>query len=105
MSTGLRNLTSRNSRDDRRVNNKFKSNLLDLDVKHVQIYLYGGKKSPYEVALIFEYPKAELNAVNPKIGLCLESFAVGDRAKRAFAGGETEDIEGTGEEAEPTVTF
>ncbi len=92
-------------KDDLKGNNKFKSNLLDLDVKHVQIYLYGGKESPYEVALIFEYPKAELNAVNPKIGLCLESFAVGDRAKRAFAGGETEDIEGTGEEAEPTVTF
>ena len=92
-------------KDDPKGNNKFKSNLLDLNVKHVQIYLYGGKDSPHEVALIFEYPKAEHNAVNPKIGLCLESFAVGDKAKRAFAGGETEDIEGTGGEAAPTVTF
>jgi hypothetical protein len=92
-------------KDDKKRNNTFKSNLLDLNAKNVQIYLYGGKNSPYEVALIFEYPKAEHNAVNPKIGLCLESFAVGDMAKRAFAGGETEDIEGTGEEAPPPVAF
>ncbi len=85
--------------------NTFKYNLLDLTAKYVQIYLYGDKNSPYEVALIFEYPKAEHNAVNPKIGLCMESFAVGDKAKRAFAGGETEDIEGTGEEAPPPVAF
>ena len=55
--------------------------------------------------MIFEYPKAEHNTVNPKIRLCLESFAVGDKAKRAFAGGETEEIEGTGEEAPPPVVF
>jgi len=88
-----------------KLNNTFKYDLLDLTAKNVQIYLYGDKNSPYEVALIFEYPKAEHNAVNPKIGLCLESFAVGDRAKRAFAGGENEDIEGTGEEAPPPVAF
>lgn len=86
-------------------NNTFKYYLLGLNAKKVQIYLYGDKNSPYEVALIFEYPNAEQNAVNPKIGLCLESFAVGDKAKRAFAGGETEDIEGTGEEAPPPVAF
>ena len=63
------------------------------------MYLYGDKNDPYEVALIFEYPKAEHNTVNPKIRLCLESFAVGDKAKRAFAGGETEEMEGTGEES------
>jgi len=90
---------------DRPTDNTIMYKLLDLNAKHVQIYLYSGKNSPYEVALIFEYPKAEHNAVNPKIGLCLESFAVGDKAKRAFAGGETEDIEGTGGEAAPTVTF
>ena len=65
------------------------------NAKNVQIYLYGNKNSPYEVALIFEYPKTEHNTVNPKIGLCLESFAVGDKAKRAFAGGEAEE-EGRG---------
>lgn len=91
-------------KDDTKRDNTFRYNLLDLNAKNVQIYLYG-KNSPHEVALIFEYPKAEHNAVNPKIGLCLESFAVGDKAKRAFAGGETEDIEGTGEEAPPPVAF
>jgi len=92
-------------KDEMKRLNTFKYHLHELNAKNVQIYLYGGKNSPHEVALFFEYPKAEHNAVNPKIGLCLESFAVGDRAKRAFAGGETEDIEGTGEAAEPTVTF
>ncbi len=88
-----------------KLNNTFKYNLLDLTAKNVQIYLYGEKNSPYEVALIFEYPKAEHNAVNPKIGLCLESFAVGDKAKKAFAGGETDETEATGEETAPAVTF
>jgi len=92
-------------KDDTKRDNTFKYKLLDLTAKYVQIYLYGDKNSPYEVALIFEYPKAEHNAANPKIGLCMESFAVGDKAKRAFAGGETEDIEGTGEAAPPPVAF
>jgi len=98
-------LTVSEFKDDPKGNNTFKYKMLDLNAKNLQIYLYGGKNSPYEVALIFEYPKAEHNSVNPKVGLCLESFAVGDKAKRAFAGGETEDIEGTGEEAAPTATF
>ncbi len=88
-----------------KLNNTFKSNLLDLNAKEVQVYLYGSKSDPYEVALIFEYPKTEHNAVNPKIGLCLESFAVADKAKRAFAGGETEDLEGTGEGTASPVAF
>jgi hypothetical protein len=92
-------------KDDTKRDNTFKYKLLDLNAKNVQIYLYGGKNSTHEVALIFEYPKAEHNAVNPKIGLCMESFAVGDKAKRAFAGGETEDIEGAGEEAPSPVAF
>ncbi len=92
-------------KDETKRNNTFKYKLLDLNAKNVQIYLYGGKNSPYEVALVFEYPKAEHNAVNPKIGLCLESFAVGDKAKRAFAGGEIEDMEGAGEEAPSPVAF
>ena len=83
----------------------FKASEVDMGVKKVQVYVYGSKNDPYEVALIFEYPKAEQNAVSPKIRLCLESFAVGEKAKRAFAGGETEEVEGTGEESAPTVTF
>jgi hypothetical protein len=90
-----------------RTHNTFKYKMLDLSTKEVQIYLYGSKNSPYEVALIFEYPKAEHAAVNPKIKLCLESFAVGDKAKRAFAGGEVEEegLEGGGEEGSQPVAF
>ena len=45
--------------------------------------------------------------INPKIGLCLESFAVGEKARRAFAGrGETDDEvggEGPAEESAPRL--
>jgi len=80
-------------KEEKKQNNTFKHAQLDLQAKYVQIYLYGDKASPHKVALVFEYPKAERNAVDPKIGLCLESFAVGERARRSFAGGETE-VEG-----------
>jgi hypothetical protein len=74
--------------------NAFRTKSLDLTAKEVQLYLYGDKNSPYEVALVFEYPKERHNSINPKIGLCLESFAVGEAAKRAFAsGGEIEGID------------
>jgi hypothetical protein len=74
--------------------NTFKTKTLDLTAKQVQLYLYGDKNSPYEVALIFEYPKEEHDSINPKIGLCLEAFAVGAPARRLFAGGgETESGE------------
>ena len=88
-------------KEEKKLNNTFKAKTIDLNAKNVQVYLYGNKTSPYEVALIFEYPKAEHSALNPKIGLCLESFAVGEKAKRAFAGGETDEEfggEGPGEE-------
>jgi hypothetical protein len=81
--------------------NTFKALTLDLAAKEVQIYLYGTKSTPYKVALIFEYPKSEKNAVSPKIGLCLASFAVGEPARLAFAGGEVEEnAEGEGEGGE-----
>jgi hypothetical protein len=83
-------------KEEKRLNNTFRHATLDLQAKFVQIYLYGTEATPHQVALIFEYPKAERNSVDPKIGLCLESFAVGDRARRAFAGGEIEE-EGGGE--------
>jgi hypothetical protein len=77
--------------------NSYKFTKLDLATKEVQIYLYGpDKNSPYNVALIFEYPKTEVNSLSPKIGLSLEAFAVGEAARRIFAGGS--EAEG-GEEA------
>jgi hypothetical protein len=66
--------------------NNFKGKTIDLSAKRVQIYIYGDEKAPYQVALIFEYPETEHNALNPKIGLCLESFATGEAARRSFQG-------------------
>lgn len=66
--------------------NPYKFTKLPLDGKEAQVYIYGEPNSTYEVALIFEYPTKELNYMDPKIGLCLESFAVGERANRAFSG-------------------
>ena len=83
-------------KEDNRRENTFRSKTIDLNEKTVQVYLYGGKNSPHKVALIFEYPKTERNAVDPKIALCLESFAVGERARRAFAGVDIEEDESEG---------
>jgi hypothetical protein len=76
--------------------NSYKVAKLDRTTKEVQVYLYGDKNGPYNVALIFEYPKAEVNSLSPKIGLSLEAFATGEAARRSFAG--SSEAEG-GEEA------
>ena len=39
------------------------------------------KNDPYEVALIFEYPRSEHTNLFGKIDLCLESFALGNKAQ------------------------
>ena len=70
--------------------NNYKEVKLDLNTKEVWIYLYGDKNGPYNVALIYEYPKTEVNNLSPKIGLSLEAFAVGDAANKAFSGGGEE---------------
>jgi hypothetical protein len=75
--------------------NKYDAAKLDLATKEVQIFLYGDKNGPYNVAMIFEYLKTAVNDLSPKVGLCLESFAVGEAARRAFSG--VVDLEG-GEE-------
>lgn len=99
-------LNAADFKEDKKGDNTFKYKLLDLTAKNVQVYLYGSKNSPYEVALIFEYPKDDHNVVNPRIRLCLESFATGQKAKRAFAGGEAEEEAGEGgEETAQPVTF
>jgi hypothetical protein len=66
--------------------NTFKAKTVDLTAKKVQIFFYGDEKAKYQVALIFEYPEGSHASINPKIPLCLESFAVDDVARRAFAG-------------------
>lgn len=97
-------INSGDFKEEKKGENSFKYKPLDLNAKKVQIYLYGSKTNPYEVALIFEYPTAEHNSVNPKINLCLEAFATGEKAKRAFAGGDVEEESGSEETTQP-VTF
>jgi hypothetical protein len=70
--------------------NNYREVKLDLNTKEVLIYLYGDKNDPYNIALIFEYPKTEVNSLSPKIGLSLEAFAVGETASKAFSGGGEE---------------
>jgi hypothetical protein len=84
--------------------NTYKGKIVDLSAKKVQIYFYGDEKAPYQVALIFEYPEASHKLINPKIPLCLESFAVGDAARRAFQGaGEFEEEGGEGGGQPPPI--
>lgn len=78
--------------------NKFKEQVLDANDKKIRVVLFGGTNDPYQVALLFEYPEAERQALVSKIELCLESFAVGRKAQRAYAGtvGENEGEAGAG---------
>lgn len=86
--------------------NKFKHHTLEVNDKNVQIYLFGGKDDPHQVALIFEYPKSEQGTLVSKIKLCLESFAVGRRAQSNYSGGVTSDeSEGGGGAGKGAVTF
>jgi hypothetical protein len=72
--------------------NTYKEAKLKLANKEVQIDLFGDKNGPYNVALIFEYPETEKKDVSTKIGYSLESFAVGEAARRAFAGHGDADV-------------
>ncbi len=45
------------SKDRGRKHNAYKSKTLDANTKEVQLYIYGDKTSPAQVALIFDYPK------------------------------------------------
>jgi len=71
--------------------NVFKHLKFEGNGKVVQLYMNVVKNNPYEVALIFEYPRSEAESLVSKIELCLESFATGERARKAFAGGTTEE--------------
>ena len=75
--------------------NVYKAVKLDLATKEVHLYVLEDPSSVREVALIFDFPKSEVNNLSPKIGLCLESLAVGERARRAFSG--VSDLDGGGE--------
>jgi hypothetical protein len=82
-------LTPNKFKTEKKRANEYRYQAITLGDKNVQIYLY--KVEPYEVALVFEYPKSEQADVFSKIGLCLESFATGEKARRYFAGATTEE--------------
>jgi hypothetical protein len=69
--------------------NSFKHLTFEANEKTVQVYLYGDKAKPPEVALIFEYGKKE--NLTDKINLCLESFATNELARLLFTGSEEEE--------------
>ena len=82
--------------------NQYKAVKKDLTTKEVEVYVYTEANGVHEVALIFEFPKEQKTYMSPKIGLCLESFAVSDLADRLFNGATAQDVDdGGGEMATP----
>ena len=79
--------------------NAYKARKMDMATKQVEVFVYTESNGVREVALIFEFPKIETNYMRPKVDLCLESFAVGDRARRSFDGTISELDAGAGEVA------
>ena len=78
---------------------------LDAGNRFLDVYLFGGKESMQEVAMIFEYPKEDAT-LKPMIKLSLEAFASGQIADQSFAGGdEDEGGDGTGEGGSAPVAF
>jgi hypothetical protein len=89
-----------------RKTNTFKAMTLDLTAKEVKVYLFGDNNSPEKVALIFDYPKEEYKTLGSKIDLCLESFSVGEEARRAYSGvGDEESGEEGGGAQPPSGVF
>jgi hypothetical protein len=76
--------------------NDYKFVKRDLTTKEVEVYVYTEPNGVHEVAMIFEFPKDQHAFMSPKIGLCLESFAVSERAKRFFEGLTATDVDGSG---------
>jgi hypothetical protein len=76
--------------------NEFREYSFAVGGKNIRVEIYAPKNDPYEVALIFEYPSTEHANLSGKIDLCLESYAVGNKAKAAFSGGVSEATEGSG---------
>lgn len=89
------------AKEDKKKNNTFKKLEFEGNGKTVRVYFYGGKATQYEVALIFEFAKAQQAAVATRIELCLESFETGERARRAYTG--KIDEEGAEETGSPAV--
>jgi hypothetical protein len=80
-------------------NNAYKTTTLDANTKEVQLWIYGDKNSPAQVALIFDYPKDKdaRNSLSSPISYCLQSFGVGRVAQSLYAGHD----DASAEEAAP----
>jgi hypothetical protein len=81
--------------------NRFKHHAFTVNDKNIQVYLYAPKGENSEVALIFEYPRAE--QLYSKIELSLECFGAGDRAKRSFSGAVGDESDAGAGAAAPGV--
>ena len=95
-------LTIAKFKETKKKSNTFKQYSFAVNGKNVQVYLYVPKNNPYEIALLFEYPSAEHANLYSKIELCLESFAEGNRARRAFSGAVGDEQTGEGGAVAPT---
>ena len=105
--TGVYNveLDTAKAKEEPKRKKSFRHLAFETGEKNVDVYIYGGKTNPYEVALIFEYLKAEKAALASKIDLCLGAFEVGEGAKRAFSGAGVEEDSGEGAAGAAPVTF
>ncbi|MDX2035479.1 MAG: hypothetical protein SFX72_02420 [Isosphaeraceae bacterium] len=79
-------------KDESQKTNKFRRAVFKANNKNVSVYFY--KADPYDVALVFLVDPADQAALVTKIGLTLQSFAVGSKAKAKYDGA------GSDEEAE-----
>ena len=89
-------------KEETKRGNRFKHAILESGDKNIQVYIY--KQDPYDVALIFEYPKSEQASLVSKMELTRESFAVGNRAANQFKGLSAEES-GTAEGQGQGVVF
>jgi hypothetical protein len=80
-----------------RKQNAYRTKTLDASSKEVQVWIYGDKNTPAQVALIFDYPKESGKTLSSSINYCLQSFGVGREAQSLYAGRD----EVSGEEAAP----
>jgi hypothetical protein len=80
-------------KEDAHKKNSFKRAIFTETVnnvpKTVQAYLIKDDKD--EVALIFVFDDAEKTAMNAKIKYCLESFALGNKARNKYNGATTDE--------------
>jgi hypothetical protein len=74
--------------------NTYKKGVFTANGKEIAVYLYKG--DPYEAALIFVYDPADRGLMSGKVTLCLESFAVGNKAKVKYSGSTGEEGEEAG---------